>query len=445
VFAVVDVETTGGHASGHRMTEIAIVITDGEKVVDRYETLLNPEQPIPLNIQILTGITPEMVADAPLFSEKAEEIRQFLGDHVFVAHNVNFDYAFVQNALQACGFTYRPRRLCTVRYARKIQAGLRSYSLKNLCKHFELVNESPHRAWGDATVTAELLNLLLSQDGKGEWEQLIKKNSGEFNLPSNLPSDEYHGLPSSPGVYYFMDQSGKPIYIGKARNLRKRVASHFITNKETRRSQAFKREIFHIDYEVTGSELLAILLEDHEIRPHWPKYNLAQKNPKKRFGIFAFQGQSGLWSLGINRITSQKGYLEEYFSYNEALNRMYELVQEFQLNPSRCGFPESYLKDSLTEEEHQANFEKMRDQLQGREDCLIIKTEGRSRDEDGFAYVENGRFAGIGFIPRDNEIRHSDDIKNYVRQLQSSITTNGLIYKILSEGKYSTIRLESVV
>ncbi len=445
MFAVVDVETTGGHASGHRMTEIAIVISNGREVVDTYRTLLNPQQPIPLNIQTLTGITPEMVVDAPLFEEKAEEIRNFLGEHVFVAHNVNFDYAFVKSALEECGIRYNPKRLCTVRYARKLQGGLSSYSLKNLCRHFGVQNEAAHRAWGDAAATTEILQILLDQDAGLQWQQLVKKNSGEFNLPSNLPSDEYHALPATPGVYYFKDQQGKPIYIGKAKNLRKRVASHFITHKDTKRSQAFKREIYHIDYEVTGSELLAILLEDHEIRHHWPKYNMAQKNPKKRFGIFAYQSQKGCWSLGINRITSQKGYLEEYFSHNEALNRMYDLVKQFELNPTRCGFPEVYLPNGLKEEEHRQNFEKMLEEFDKRQECLIIKTQGRSKEEDGFAYVENGRFVGIGFIPRDSDIRHQEDIRLYIRQLQSSITTNGLIDKILNEGNYATLRLDTAV
>ena len=123
MFAIVDVETTGGYASGYNMTEIAIVISDGENILDEYSTLLNPQQVIPLNIQTLTGISNEMVEDAPLFAEKADEIREFLGDHIFVAHNVNFDYSFVKQAFAELGQDYNPKRMCSVRYSRKLKSG----------------------------------------------------------------------------------------------------------------------------------------------------------------------------------------------------------------------------------------------------------------------------------------------------------------------------------
>jgi DNA polymerase-3 subunit epsilon len=441
LFAVVDVETTGGYASGYNMTEIAIVLTDGKAILDSYSTLLNPQQPIPLNIQTLTGISNEMVADAPLFAEKAEEIKAFLGDHIFVAHNVNFDYSFVKAAFESVGHNYNPKRLCSVRYTRKVIPGLRSYSLKNLCKHFGFINQSAHRAWSDAKVTADIINILYQRDEEKVWEQLVKKNSGEFNLPANLPSQEYHSLPESPGVYYFRDETGKPIYIGKAKNLKKRVSTHFISNKETKRSQAFKREIYHLDFELTGSELLAILLEDHEIRHYWPKYNSAQKNPKKRFGVFAFQGQKGNWSMAANRITAQNGYLQEFHSYNEALVWMQEKVIRYTLNPEKCGFPHTLIPD-MDVEKHQPNFEKMLEDLKGeKEQCFIIKTSGRSIDEDGFVYVENGHFAGIGFVPKEAEIADARESLNYLRSLNSSVTTNGVIKRIIGEGKYPTIAI----
>lgn len=439
MFAIVDVETTGGYASGYNMTEIAIVISDGENILDEYSTLLNPQQHIPLNIQTLTGISDEMVEDAPLFAEKADEIRKFLGNHIFVAHNVNFDYSFVKQAFAEVGYEYNPKRMCSVRYSRKLKPGLKSYSLKNLCKHFGIDNEAAHRAWGDARATAAIIKLLYPNDEDKVWEQLVKKNSGEFNLPVNLPSKEYHDLPDSPGVYYFRDESGKPIYIGKAKNLKKRVSTHFISNKETKRSQAFKREIFHLDFELTGSELLAILLEDHEIRHYWPKYNSAQKNPKKRFGVFAFQGRKDLWTLGANRITHQNGFLQEFFTYNDALSWIQQKMMEFELIPAQCGFPHSFYLD-ISEEDHQKNFQSMLDELKNQNQLnLMIKTSGRDREEDGFALVENGRFGGIGFVPKDQDIKHLDEVMDYVRVLKSSITTNSVIQRILKEGKYQTI------
>lgn len=440
MFAVVDVETTGSYASGHGMTEIAIVVHNGMEVVQEYSTLLNPKQNIPLSIQTLTGITPDMVADAPLFEEKANEILKVLGNNVFVAHNVNFDYAFVKAAFETMGVDYNPKRLCSVRYARRIEKGLRSYSLRNLCKHFKVDNEAAHRAWGDARATAQILQILLKKDTTGQWQHLIKKNSGEFNLPSHLPFEDYNKLPQLPGVYYFLDQSGKPIYIGKAKNLKKRVSTHFISGKESKRSQAFKREIYRINYELTGDELLASLLEDHEIRHYWPKYNSAQKNPKKRFGVFTYQNQKKDWVLGINKITSQQGYIAHFNSYNDALNWAFKRVEEYSLNPIHCGFPQGYLEGAEVED-HNLNFETMLAEINQQVESLIIKTKGRNQGEHGFAYIENGRVNGIGFVPKETEVKSANDILAFLREIKDSVTTKGIISKVIQGKQYPTMAL----
>tara|TARA_R110000850_G_scaffold44945_8_gene113801 strand:- start:419 stop:1747 length:1329 start_codon:yes stop_codon:yes gene_type:complete len=436
MFAVVDVETTGGHASGHGMTEIAIVVYDGMKVVDSYSTLLNPQQSIPLGIQTLTGITPEMVKEAPIFKEKAEEIRDFLGDHIFVAHNVNFDFSFVRSAFSSCGVDYNPKRLCSVRYARKVEKGLRSYSLKNLCAHFEITNEAAHRAWGDAFATAKVLGNLLEKDKDGQWQYLIKKNSGEFNLPANLPSVEYKKLPEAPGVYYFKDQSGKAIYIGKATNLKKRVASHFISDKETKRSQAFKREIYHIEYEETGSELLASLLEDNEIRQYWPKYNSAQKKPKKKFGVYAYQNQKGINMLAVNQVTRQMGFMKEFFTLHEAQTWVMQMVNKYELDAAYCGFPFSEIEHEVSLDQHNERVDTLIKDNMEYAQSFVIKTKGRSQDEDGFALIDDGQLAGIGFIPHSSDIRSHEDLRDYMRELHNSITTQGILNKVLESGRY---------
>lgn len=436
MFAIVDVETTGGHAAGHSMTEIAIVLHDGLKVHDSYSTLLNPGKSIPLNIQTLTGITPEMVKSAPKFEEVAEEIRTFLADHIFVAHNVNFDYSFVKTAFEEVGIVYNPKRMCSVRYARRVEKGLKSYSLGNLCKHFKIENEAAHRAWGDAQATAQILEYLLEKDTQGQWQYLIKKNSGEFNLPANLPSDDYHGLPEAPGVYYFMDDHGKPIYIGKAKNLKKRVATHFVSEKEGSKSQGFKREIFNIKYEPTGSELLASLLEDHEIRHYWPKYNRAQKNPKRKFAVYLFHNQNDVPSLAINKVTSQQGYIRDFHSNAQAQSWLLKQIEKYELDSARCGFPFSFPEIEVSEEQHKENMQKLLDDLKKENSNLVIKTRGREAGEDGFALIKDGQLSGIGFISHEVQLTTYDEILDYTRELRSSITTQAIIRKVLEEGRY---------
>ncbi len=439
MFAVVDIETTGGHPAGHGITEIAVVIHDGVREVDRYSTLLNPGQAIPLSIQALTGITPDMVSSAPTFEEVATELRTFLGDHTFVAHNVNFDYSFVKAAFTKCGIDYNPKRLCSVRYARRIEKGLRSYSLSNLCRHFGVRNEAAHRAWGDAIATSVILSTLLEKDVQGQWQHLIKKNSGEFNLPANLPSEDYHALPERPGVYYFMDRSGKPVYIGKASNLKKRVATHFISDKETKRSQAFKREIHQIRFEETGSELVASLLEDHEIRHYWPPHNRAQKNPKRRYGVYLFYNQNRIGCLAINRISSQKGFLIEFYTQHEATGWVYEMVLKFELDPARCGFPATVTDYEVDDELHNERLRDLLEFLDNQKQSYLIKVPGRNHEEDGFVMVQHGHLTGIGFVSREFELHSNEELTDYLRPLRSSITTQSILEKTLSSDSHQII------
>ncbi|HTF31083.1 MAG TPA: 3'-5' exonuclease, partial [Flavitalea sp.] len=156
MYAIVDIETTGGYAANNDITEVAIVLHNGNSVVDRYETLIKPARPIPYYIQVLTGITPEMVENAPSFEDVAEDIFDKLKDCIFIAHNVNFDYSFVKHHLQLCGFELSTPKLCTVRLCRKVFPGLLSYSLGKLCRHFNIVIENRHRAGGDADATVTL-------------------------------------------------------------------------------------------------------------------------------------------------------------------------------------------------------------------------------------------------------------------------------------------------
>ena len=427
MFAIVDVETTGSHASGNSMMEIAVAIHDGEKVVEEFSTLLNPNRYIPRNIRALTGITPEMVEDAPYFADVAEKVHKLLGDHIFVAHNVSFDLSFLQAAFSKFGFLFRPRCLCTVRYARKIRPGLRSYSLANLCKHFDVKNEAAHRALGDTRATAQIFSKLLELDRVNAWRELTKMNKGEFNLPANLPAWQYHKTPQKPGVYYFLDQAEKPLYIGKARNLKKRVASHFSTDKSSSRNQAFKREIYGIQYQLTGSELIAELLEDHEIRHYWPYYNHAQKRPKVKFGVYAFRDQKDRWRLGINKINRHQGFVAQFFSYNQAVEFSLSMADTYNLDRNLCGLPDMFQVGVTDPGEHNENFEEFLQKETLRHENLLLKTPGRKKGESGYIMLQKGQLKGYFFTRMDDPERHWKKILKWVKPLNSSITTDSIL------------------
>lgn len=160
IYVVVDVETTGGRAGNHRVTEIGAVKVQGGKIIDEFETLLNPERAIPAFITKLTGITNDIVKDAPLFVDIAERFSEFMGDAIFAAHNVNFDYGFIRAEFGRIGQKFNHPKICTCSTMRKHYPGYRSYSLKNLSQQFHISLESHHRALCDAKAAAELLFLV---------------------------------------------------------------------------------------------------------------------------------------------------------------------------------------------------------------------------------------------------------------------------------------------
>ncbi|HMD01213.1 MAG TPA: exonuclease domain-containing protein, partial [Ferruginibacter sp.] len=198
MYAIVDIETTGGYASAHGITEISVYVHDGERVVKHFQTLVNPQQAIPRYITALTGISNAMVTDAPAFDEVAETIYELLHPNVFIAHNVNFDYSFVKHQLKAAGFDLNAKKLCTVRLGRKVFPGLPSYSLGNLCRSLKIEIENRHRADGDAKATVQLFEQMLAKGAQAHIDQMLKRSSGEQWLPLHISKTAVDQLPNKP-------------------------------------------------------------------------------------------------------------------------------------------------------------------------------------------------------------------------------------------------------
>jgi len=275
-YAVVDVETTGGLAKRDRITEVAIVVYDGEQIIDQFQSLVNPERAIPYNITQITGITQEMVDEAPRFFEIAKSIVEITQGRVFVAHNARFDYQFIKEEFRRLGYVFTRRQLCTVRLSRQVFPGLRSYSLGKITKHFNIELRNHHRALSDATATTHLLQLILQQQSGGSTAQtLINKGIQASKLPENISLDQLHAIPEECGVYYFHDREGHIIYVGKSINIKTRVMQHFANTKA--KGDKIQRYVHDITYEVTGRELIDLLQESHEIKHHHPWINRAQR------------------------------------------------------------------------------------------------------------------------------------------------------------------------
>ena len=423
-YAIVDIETTGGHAAGGSITEIAIRIFDGEKVIEQWDSLIRPAQNIPFYITALTGIDNGMVCNSPTFEELSGDIFNRLQGRIFVAHNVNFDYSFLKHHLAHAGYPFTAQKLCTVRLARKLKPGLRSYSLGNLCETLAIPLENRHRAGGDADATVILFSKLLTWDTEGVIPAMLKKGSKEQQLPPNLPKENFDALPEKPGVYYFRDHKGKVIYIGKAKNIRKRVSQHFTGNNPNPQRQDFMREIYSIDFEQCGTELMAFILECLEIKKIWPKYNRALKKYDPKFGLFAYEDLQGYKRLVIGKYSNNLLPIQVFTTRETGINKLHELVRRFGLCPSLCRLGNCTLCEKLDKktdllctanepvEVYNAKAEQALSFLKEDMPGFYIIDKGRHQDEKSCVWVENGNFYGMGYISDSEDIRSPDDIKD---------------------------------
>lgn len=424
MYAIVDIETTGGYAAANGITEIAIHIFDGEKVTERFETLINPGQPIPYYIQSMTGITDKMVADAPKFEEVAEKIFQLLHDKIFIAHNVNFDYSFVKSHLKASGLDINTKKLCTVRLSRKIFPGLASYSLGNLTRSLGIKINKRHRAGGDSEATVQLFQLLLQNDKEQHILKSLQRNSKEWILPPHVPKEHFDQLPYTPGVYYFHDKKGKVVYVGKATNIRYRVNSHFSNNSESRQKQNFMQHVHAISYQPCGTELMACILESAEIKKRWPVFNSSQKRWEDVYGIFLYEDQNGYQRLAIdkNRKRLHPLYTFHYLVDGHAIIR--KLIKDYQLCPKLCflqkddkeceGIGDGHCKGACLHKESPAHYNKRVQKAAATllsQPSFAIIDKGINGDDQSCILVEEGKFYGMGYIPGGFELTDTQKLK----------------------------------
>lgn len=453
MYAIVDIETTGNYAAGNRITEIAIVILHNGIIVERFESLVNPQQPIPYFIQTLTGITDEMVENSPVFGELASRIFNLLQHTIFIAHNVNFDYSFVRSMLADHGYDLNLRKLCTVQLSRKLLPGFPSYKLGRLCASLGIPNNARHRAAGDAEATTILFKRLILEDQSGHIAGLLKENRAATKFPPNVPYEQFIALPSSPGVYYFHDQKGKVVYVGKAKNLKSRVNGHFSSALLSKQKQNFIARIYSFSFERCGTELMAAIFEDAEIKRLWPEFNKAQKNRQQLFGLYLFNDQNGYMRLGIEKINSSLPPVQAFFNLAEAYSMLVKLVQHHGLCPKLCfiqrnsadciaflnGNCQGACQKQESVESYNSRLMLALDDLRSQQSFAIID-KGIESDQQSCILVLEGKLYGMGYLPASDLIPQTiESLKTYVRLVHESSFSKRLIQKFSISSPLSVI------
>ena len=413
MFAILDIETTGGSPKTEKITEIAIFFHDGEKVVDEWNTLLNPEKSIPYFITGLTGITNEMVADAPRFFEVAKELVERTENYTIVGHNVNFDYSFIKSEFKRLGFEYDRKTLCTVKLSRRILPGHKSYSLGKICKELGIEIHDRHRAAGDALATVKLFELLRKNQNGGDGLELISEPSGRYkNLNENLVVEDIQNLPENCGTYYFFDDKQQLLYIGKSKNIRHRVLSH-LGNATSKRAIEMKQRIHSISYELTGSELIALLKESKEIKEQKPIYNRAQKRSSFYWGLYTGKDEYGYITFRLLKISETPDDPVTCFNHKkEARQSLTKMVEKNWLCQKLSGLYQTdgacfhhsirQCNGACVQGETVSVYNKRAEALLNnlkldRGNVLIIDN-GREPDERSLVRIEKGMYMGYGYL-----------------------------------------------
>ncbi len=413
MFAILDIETTGGSPKTEKITEIAIFFHDGEKVISEWSTLLNPEKNIPYFITGLTGITNEMVADAPKFYEVARELVERTENHTIVGHNVNFDYSFIKSEFKRLGFEYDRKTLCTVKLSRKILPGHKSYSLGKICKDLGITIMDRHRAAGDALATVKLFEMLQDNQNGDNGLDIISEPRGRYkNLNENLTVEAIESLPEACGTYYFFDDKQQLLYIGKSKDIRHRVLSH-LGNTTSKRAMEMKQRIHSISYELTGSELIALLKESKEIKEQKPMYNRAQKRSSYYWGLYAGKDEFGYITFSLRKISEMPE--DPVTSYNnkkearEAITRMVEknwLCQKlsglYQTDGACFHHTIRQCNGACVQGESVSSYNKraetLLDNLKLDRGNVLIIDQGREPEERSLVRIEKGMYMGYGYL-----------------------------------------------
>ncbi|HSP39995.1 MAG TPA: exonuclease domain-containing protein [Gillisia sp.] len=446
MYAILDIETTGGKYNEEGITEIAIYRFDGHKVVDQFISLINPEQPIQPFVVGLTGINNEMLRNAPKFFEVAKRIVEITEDCILVAHNAQFDNRILRLEFRRLGFDYDRRTLCTVELAKILIPGQVSYSLGKLVRALGIPLSDRHRASGDALATVKLFKMLLVKDVEKNILKESVKTEPILNLDTRIVRI-LEELPSITGVYYLHDEKGDIIFIGKSKNIRKRVNQHFTSDHN--RLKEIRKEIASVSYEATGNELVAMLKENEEIKHNKPKFNRSNNKNIFKYALYQHTDEEGYINLKIARADARKKNIMTFTNLQQANGVLQQILETYRLCNKLTGLHKgngscfSYTIKSCngacigaeTVEEYNLRVREMVETYSYEDQNMLVIDRGRDIDEKSALLVEDGEFKGIGYFNLNYQLNNLDIVRSIITPMKNDGDVRHIIQNYLRRNK----------
>ena len=446
MYTILDIETTGGQYNEEGITEIAIYKFDGHEVVDQFISLVNPEKPIQPFVVKLTGINNAMLRSAPKFYEVAKRIIEITEGCILVAHNASFDYRILQTEFRRLGYDFKKPTLCTVELSKKLIPDQVSYSLGKLVRALGIPMSDRHRASGDALATVKLFKMLLAKDVEKEILKSFVKTEIKSGMSPKL-LDIVESLPSKTGIYYIHNENGDLIYIGKSKNIKKRVNQHFTGT--THKCKKIQRDVYAVTYEETGSELIALLKESEEIKINKPIYNRAQRKSIFQYAIYQNKNAAGYWALTVEKADGRKKEITSFTSLQEGKNALFKITEKynlcqkinglydtkngcFQYKIKECNGACLGVEDSETYNERVQEFI---NENAFENNNMVLLDRGRSFEERSAVLIENGVYKGYCFYELNYQITNIDILKNILIPMQHNRDVKTIIQSYLRKNK----------
>ncbi len=342
IITYLDLETTGATPLRDRVTEIALIRFENGIEVGRWQTLVNPELPIPPFIQQLTGITNEMVQRAPTFADVAAELSGYLEGAVMAAHNARFDHGFLKNEYRRMGVTLRQKVLCTVKLSRTLYPEHRHHGLDALMQRHNLVTLARHRAMGDVELMVGFVRAASAELGSDRMRAVAQELIRSPSLPSGLDSGLLDEIPETPGVYLFFGENDLPLYIGKSVSLRERIMSHFSGDHASTKEMRISQEIKRVEWVETAGEFGALLLESRLVKERQPIYNRQLRRERQ---LCSWQIETNPDAQPLVKLVNEAGIQPEtlgnlfgtFRSRRQALDALRQLAEVHELCPKMLG------------------------------------------------------------------------------------------------------------
>ena len=442
MYAIIDIETTGGKFNEEGITEIAIYKFNGHEIVDQFISLVNPEKAIQPFVVNLTGINNKMLINAPKFFEVAKRIVEITEDCIFVAHNTSFDYRILSTEFRRLGFDYKRETLCTVELSKKLIPDMPSYSLGKLVRALGIPVTDRHRASGDALATVKLFKLLLNKDTNKTIITEALKTKPKHQLEPKL-LDILDTLPNKTGVYYIHNKAGDIIYIGKSKNIKNRLNQHFTGT--TAKSKKIQLNVSNVTFEITGSELVALLKESEEIKRIKPIYNRALRKRLFTTGLYHETDQNGYINLSIDKADGRRRSITTFTNRQNARAFVEKVVDDFNLCQKLTGLYNSktscfrYELDSClgacvneeTPETYNARINTFLKKYSYKNKNMVILDRGRDVDERSAILIENGEFKGLAFINLNYQITKIEILKTLITPMENNKDSQHIIQSYL--------------